>query len=511
MKSDKLLAIIGEAKEAYVLSALDSRNGKKKPHRQYSFSRIVLIAAMIALLLFLVGCGAYIIVRNLYWSEELQEDLAAYNEISDLGIVSKNWIIDEAAIELSAEPPIDGIVTITCKEWGHNAEGALVVGSEYWIEKWNGTTYEEIPTRDRTPWIVSEQEVACGTESSWTVNYLEKYGELVAGEYRIGMMFSKESPDGEIAQLGCYAKFNVQEAAYAPTLEAFTASLNNILNAKSYHIIRYSYDLPYFSPFSAVRTEILKFGDNYAECNIRKSKDSDEWTTEGDGRLYRNGVGYDIEWSEDSVNTIPTAWSEADYVTAEVPLWSIFFDSAYQDAIDVTIADNQLRIIALTGVKMDKFYEMRIFFAGDGSIYRMECAGIPDKTYAEEDRELWSVVEILTTSPEDAELLLQSIDLTIPQPFSHSDDLQLIEQQGLEKRLDGFRNQSVQDEMTSAIAAQLARAEVSVELATVTVFFDQAENIWKVEITSALDDSLFYAIYINGDGITQMIVTMPFQ
>ena len=114
MKSDKLLEIIGEAKETYVLSALDSRNGKKKEHQHYSFSRLALIAAMIALLLFLVGCGAYIIVRNLYWSEELQEDLADYNEISDIGIVSKNWIIDEAAIELSAEPPIDGNVTITC-------------------------------------------------------------------------------------------------------------------------------------------------------------------------------------------------------------------------------------------------------------------------------------------------------------------------------------------------------------------------------------------------------------
>ena len=122
MKSDKLLEIIGEAKEQYILSALDSRNGKKKTHQQYSFRRVVLIAAIITLLLFLVGCGAYIIVRNLYWSEELQEDLAAYNEISDIGIVSKNWIIDEAAIELSAEPPTNGNVTITCKEWGHNAD-----------------------------------------------------------------------------------------------------------------------------------------------------------------------------------------------------------------------------------------------------------------------------------------------------------------------------------------------------------------------------------------------------
>ena len=40
MKSDKLLAIIGESKDAYVLSALDSRNGKKKPHRQYSFMHL---------------------------------------------------------------------------------------------------------------------------------------------------------------------------------------------------------------------------------------------------------------------------------------------------------------------------------------------------------------------------------------------------------------------------------------------------------------------------------------
>lgn len=511
MKSDKLLAIIGEAKEVYVLSALDSRNGKKKSHRQYSFSRIVLIAAMIALLLFLVGCGAYIIVRNLYWAEELQEDLLSYNEISNVGNVSKNWIIDKAAVELSAQPPHDGNLEITCTEWSQKADGMLTVGNEYWIEKWNGTTYEEIPTLDRTPWIVPEQKIVCGTKSNWSVNYREKYGELGAGEYRIGMMFSKESPDGEIAQLGCYAKFNVQDAAYAPTLEDFTASLNEILNSNSYHIIRYSYDTPSFSPFSAVKTEILKYGDNYAECIIRKSKDTDEWTSEGDGSLYRNDVGFAIEWSGDSVFTEPKTWSEADYVNAEVPLWSTFFDSAYQNAIEVTTADNQLRIFALTGIKQDKLYEMRIFFTGEGSIYRMECAGIPDKMYAEEDRELWVDVEILATTPEEADLLLQSIDISMPQFFSYHDDLQRIEQQGAEKRLDGFRNQSFQDEMTSRLAAQLARAEVSVELGTVNVFFDEAENIWKAEITSALDDSLFYAVYMNGEGITQMIVATPFE
>lgn len=56
MKSDKLLEVIGEAKESYVLSALDSRNGKKKPQKRRSFNRTLLIAAVIAMMLLLVGC-----------------------------------------------------------------------------------------------------------------------------------------------------------------------------------------------------------------------------------------------------------------------------------------------------------------------------------------------------------------------------------------------------------------------------------------------------------------------
>lgn len=58
MTADTLLEIIGEARETYVLSALDSRNGKTKTHKRLSISRTVLIAAVIALLLLLAGCVA---------------------------------------------------------------------------------------------------------------------------------------------------------------------------------------------------------------------------------------------------------------------------------------------------------------------------------------------------------------------------------------------------------------------------------------------------------------------
>lgn len=56
MKSDQLLQVIGEAREKYVLSALESRNGKQSV-KPVSGSRTLLIAVVAALLLLLVGCA----------------------------------------------------------------------------------------------------------------------------------------------------------------------------------------------------------------------------------------------------------------------------------------------------------------------------------------------------------------------------------------------------------------------------------------------------------------------
>lgn len=509
MKSDKLLEIISEAKEQYILSALESRN-RGKSHKQYSTSRIVLIAAVITLFLFLVGCGAYIIVRNLYWSEELQENLVSYNNSSDAGNVSKNWIIDEAAIELSAEPPLDGIVTITCNEWGHNAEGSLVVGNEYWIEKWNGSAYEEIPTQDRTPWIIPEQEIICGTKSSWSVNYFEKYGKLECGQYRIGMMISKGSHKGNVAQLGCYAKFNIQDPAYAPSLEAFIAALDDILNADAYHIIQINYDMPHFSPISAKRIELWKSGNNYANCGIYRDRETNEWQTEGTGHMVRNGIGYLINWPDHMVSAKPTEWRRIDYIEDFFFHWSTFFDSAYQNALDVAVSDNQLTIIAPTGVKLDRYYEMRMFFTNNGAICRMECAGIPDISYSEEERELWVTVEIVPTTSEEAKQKIQSIDVSAPASFSYQDDIQHIEQQGVSAITENFRNDTLQSDMNSEIAERLARSEVPAEFNTLRVFLDQSEGIWKVEFTYSADEKIYYAVYMNDVGVTQMIVTSRF-
>lgn len=113
------------------------------PAARARLRRPLLIAALIALFLLLVGCGAaYIITRNLNWSKELEKDLRFYNEDTSVGAVPKGWVLDEAMFTLSAAPPENGNVTITCGEWSLDATDTLDIGTEYWIEKWNGTTAE---------------------------------------------------------------------------------------------------------------------------------------------------------------------------------------------------------------------------------------------------------------------------------------------------------------------------------------------------------------------------------
>ena len=62
MNSNDLLDIVGEAKEAHVLDAVNTRNGVQPEKKHLSLNRTLLIAAVIALTLLLVGCTvAYVL------------------------------------------------------------------------------------------------------------------------------------------------------------------------------------------------------------------------------------------------------------------------------------------------------------------------------------------------------------------------------------------------------------------------------------------------------------------
>lgn len=61
MNSNNLLDTIGDAKDQYILSAVESR--KKHPAKRHSFKKPLMVAATIAMMLVLVGCAATIYAR----------------------------------------------------------------------------------------------------------------------------------------------------------------------------------------------------------------------------------------------------------------------------------------------------------------------------------------------------------------------------------------------------------------------------------------------------------------
>lgn len=484
------------------------------PHRK-PIARGLLIAAMISLLLLLSGCCLYVITRNLNWSKELELDLRPYNEATDIGCMSKNWMLDEAAIELSAAPPVDGQVEITCQEWGLNSEGTLTIGTEYWIEKWNGKTYEEIPTLDSTPWLVPEQQVICGTESSWTVDYREKYGDLEPGNYRIGLMVSKEAQDGTLAELGCFAKFRVQETNLAPYLEQFNQAFQALTRRESCHFQRIDYlnnQVPNDPGEYDVRSEeIWKSGSNYLACDSVKKVVEESLPPSTGGRLLRDGNGYILDWEEGFVSGPPESWITVDFYK-DLFFWDWEYSSyasAYQYAIDAQSFDGQMNIILdegdFGGERM--YFEIRAFFDDNGDIRRLEYSRIPDPAYSEEDRLPWDTVEFFPTPAEEIAQRIQGIDLTSASPFSFAEDQQQIEANGYVVKTDGFHNTTAQGQVNIESATKLAKAEVTSKSNIVRVCYDPDVGIWKVTFTYSQDDSIYYAVYMDNAGITQMIVS----
>ena len=482
-----------------------SPKGVKKHTR---LRRPLLIAALAALLLLLVGCGAaYIITRNLGWSKELEQDLIPYNEGTAIGAVSKSWLLEDAMLTFSAAPPENGTVKITCTEFGRDSTGTLDVGAEYWIEKWNGTTYEEIPTLDGQPWMVSAQKVICGTEVSWTVNYLESYGALAPGNYRVGMMVSKPTEGEAETYLGCFAKFRVPEPNLAPYLEAYNKAFLALKNADGYHLVETEYcslqvqDLT----FQSFRTEYWKSGSDWVECRTVQELNAETFNDDGGGQMRRDGLGYGVVWPTGKVTDKPSSWERLTFVDDFEPMWSVLYENISQFAEDVQDCGSYVNFVE--NIAGD-YMEFRVFYDGEGAIQRLEWSNIPGLSYEETDRTVWQTVEVLPTTAQEAAEVLRAIDLTTPSQFSYQEDLQTIETSGYAKKTDGFQNSTPQGKLTIDSAARLAALEVPTDKTNITtVFYDQEANIWKVEFTYSQNDDIYYAVYLNADGIPQLVVS----
>ena len=93
----------------------------------------------------------------------------------------------EIGIMLAAQDVTPTGLTLVCSRDGGFTDAEIISGSWYTVEQREGDTWAELPyLLDNVGWTEEGWIIAPDTSTEWAVDWEWLYGELSAGEYRIG-------------------------------------------------------------------------------------------------------------------------------------------------------------------------------------------------------------------------------------------------------------------------------------------------------------------------------------
>lgn len=474
--------------------------------RHMSFKRPLLVAAIIALTALLVGCGVIVAKRMLNWTPEMEEYLAPYNEETGPGAVARDWYIEDVDIYLSIDQPETSVLPISAETWTAEAEGTLEVGTEYWIEKWDGTAYQEIPTLDGNPWLVPAQTLDCNGEFSWTADYAESYGQLEPGHYRLGMMIALVPPTGEKTEMGCYAKFQIYTKDIKPYVDDYVNAFNELLNADTFHIhVREQYSKDTMAGDQYTMTEVWKAGQNYFQHWATYYLD-DTFRWDG-GDLLRNGNGYTLTFGSTEAGTHPATVKNVQYLEPFNFTLSLGEFDFFKTGVDSVTADgNTVILIKEEETVNDVHFGVRkvaVEYAASGSIAKL--------SFVDEESVRTIEVEVLEDSPDEIRFWIDSIDVVSPRSFSYAKEMEALANMAYERIESGFQNTSSVSNISRDTVLELAKAECTrSDYNVYSISYDQDSKMWKVEFGISWDSYYYEVIYMNNNGLTQLVATRPY-
>ena len=504
MNGKDLLIGLGSISPKYYDEAENDTITEAKTHS--TFRRPLLIAAMIALTALLVGCGVMVVKRMLNWTPEMEEYLAPYNEETSPGAVARDWYIEDVDIYLSIDQPETSILPISVETWAEEAEGTLEVGTEYWIEKWNGTAYQEIHTKDGNLWIVPAQTLSCNGEYSWTADYAQSYGKLEPGHYRLGMMISLIPPTGEKTEMGCYAKFQIYTKDIKPYVDTYVNAFNTLLDGDTFHVrVREQYSKDTMAGDQYTITEIWKAKQDYFQHWATYYLDGTFRWDGGD--LLRNGNGHTLTFGSTETGTHPATVKTVQYLEPfNFTLHLGEFDFFKTGVDSVTADGNTVILIKDEEVVNDVHFGMRkvdVEYAENGTITRM--------SFIDEESGRTIEVDVLENRPEEIRAWIDSIEVVSPRSFSYAKEMDALTQLSYEKIESGFQNTAPAVSISREAILERAKAESTrADYNVYSISYDPETSMWKVEFGISWDSYYYEVIYLNNNGLTQLVATRPY-
>ena len=515
------------------MKKIHSSEGYRAKRRGLGFMGKLLVASLTIILLavpVLAASGTQFTdwFEGLITPRSFQED---YDNSLLVGSTSKKWEVSGWVLEISAENATPSGLTFVCKELGNpDKSGTLTTDMGCWIEKWDGTGY--VPMDGSAP-AGETIPIEHFATQRWTVDWSDIYGELESGSYRIGKTFTYTDTDGKQEKLQYYAKFRIFTEDIAPLMDRYDQAFDALYNRDSYHITWTNYSSNKDDYAHRWVGEIWKNGGDYLKVTSYYNEDGSLKSHRG--YLLRDGIGYELFWVDGNVTAQVTEWNSADWVEpGTFALWYTFMDlmpsilgEAWNDGNTLYfihymdwINEDGLESTDIEELNENSpywnhdYHELSGTFDDSGNLTYIQYARYTSLDPAQSDMFVDKVLEVHDTPADEIAAMIDSQNVSDPPAFSWEEDRELY------KRIGITRNYFVNTEPVSLDGVQAvidrARGEANpkewpnyregYDYNMATVFFDAQAQMWKVHFYHSQDDTFCLLVYLNTEGITQMVV-----
>ena len=419
-----------------------------------------IIAAIIGLMIVLMGCA--VVIRTVL----AESDLFEYPLVNSSEVPLENIILSTSyvsATSMRVQCRIEGV------EYGVNSIYTLANGP-FVIEKLTDDGWKSmISNIDDDNW--RPDAVLTSGSTDWYVDWSGMYGILEPGIYRyVATVLEGNVPVSVEFEITDESDGDLQD------------ELRRILDGDAYHI-RYEDRIEFGSTEnltqdgldfveheSATYTyDFVKSGNDMLNLCYR---DGILWS----GIMYRDGIKYQIDHVDDDRTMPVIGWSPWPGMDLNDLSGWVHTLNRYIDECELIYDENgEIMFIAYTH-SSDTFNSYKV----ENTVYRT-----------------W---EIVSTDMEHAAEMIAEQDIDVAREFSWDED------QRKYKSLQVEYANIVPEPITKASEAiQRAMAECTVEHDKILVYRDEGSGMWKVEFQIMFGYQGYQYVYLDDNGITQMV------
>lgn len=176
---------------------------------EYRMKKLLILLCALAL----TGCGGGGGKNSASSSDliEYPEEMVVTERTSPADLVVYDH--DDWGVTLTAEDVTAGGCTIVCAQSGGKNVAELMSGAAFVLEVKDGAgwaTYPNLFEEGRVTWTQEGWIIPLGDSVKWQTDWSWLYGELPAGEYRIGKEVMNFRGTGDFDEMPYYAEFVVK-------------------------------------------------------------------------------------------------------------------------------------------------------------------------------------------------------------------------------------------------------------------------------------------------------------